>query len=371
MTESDLLQSDQQEGTLHPRETERLYGHEIPEERFLSAYNNNNLHHAWMLTGPKGIGKATLAWRIAKFLFAHQDNNDAELFSVEDQHVSLDIGENHIINNKVKALSEPGLLLLRCSYNEAKKQFSKNITIDQIRELNKFFSFSSTDGTRRVVIIDSVDDLNVNSANALLKSLEEPPQNSTFLLISHRPSMLLATIKSRCIELNCSPLKQNDLKSALIASGEDEESLDTGIITLASGSVGNALRLLNFDAINIYKLLLEIVGTFPTINGEKAVFLSEMASKKTNTQNISIIIELIELVISRLAYSGIGKEFDEIIDDERNILANVCFNLNQSQKWASLLGELRKKVNYGLKVNIDPGTLVLDMVLKMNETARD
>ena len=371
MTELEPLQSDQQEGTLHPRETKSLYGHKTQEQRFLSAYNNNNLHHAWLLTGPKGIGKATLAWRIAKFLFAHQDNSNAELFVTGDKHVSLEIDENHIINNKVMALSEPGLLLIRCSYNEAKKQFNKNITVDQIRELNKFFSFSSTDGTRRIVIIDSVDDLNVNSANALLKSLEEPPHNSTFLLISHRPSMLLATIKSRCIELNCSPLKQKDLKSALIASGEDEEALDTGIITLASGSVGNAFRLLNLDAINIYKLLLEIVETFPTINGEKAIFLSEMASKKNNNQNIDIIIELIELVISRLAYSGIGKDFDEIITNEKNILAKICFNLNQSQKWASLLGELRKKINYGLKVNIDPGTLVLDMVLKMNKTARD
>jgi DNA polymerase-3 subunit delta' len=96
-----------------------------------------------------------------------------------------------------------------------------------------------------------------------------------------------------------------------------------------------------------------------------------MASKKNNNQNIDIIIELIELVISRLAYSGIGKDFDEIITNEKNILAKICFNLNQSQKWASLLGELRKKINYGLKVNIDPGTLVLDMVLKMNKTARD
>ena len=371
MTDLDYPQSDKQEGARHPRETLKLFGQQNAEQQFLKAYNNNNLHHAWLITGHKGIGKATLAWRIAKFLFAHQENNTKSLFKTVDNHETLDLNSTNPIHKSITALSEPGLFLIRCLYDESKKQFNKNITVDQIRKLNKFFSLSSTDGTRRIVIIDSVDDLNINSANALLKSLEEPPARCTFLLISHRPSMLLNTIRSRCVELNCAQLSTKNIRDALHATGENIETLDSGLITLSSGSVGKALYFLRNDALETYKLLLEIVKTFPRLDGKMAMSLSELVSNKKNNHKIDLIIELIEVIISRLAFTGISKDFPEIIPAEKKTLIEVCYNLEQSQKWASLIGKLRSKVDYGLKVNIDPGALILNTLLEMNKTAKD
>ena len=370
MIDLDLPQSDKQSDACHPRETLELFGQNLAEKRFLNAFNNNNLHHAWLISGSSGIGKATLAWRIAKFLFVNQSNNSNELFKEDTLSSSLDIDHSHPVNPRLRALSEPNLFLLRRLYDEEKKRFRSNITVDQVRKLNHFFALSSTDGKRRVVIIDSVDDLNNNSANALLKSLEEPPKDCLFLLISHQPAALLPTIKSRCIELRCQKLSSENMYKALNTSNIDANTLSDGLINLSDGSVGNAIRLSNYNALNIYKTIVEIVETFPNLNGNLAIALSEQASKKGDGQILNIIVELIELVISRLAYSGLGKLTEELIQNEKIILNSVSNTEKHAKSWADLVGKLRKKINYAITVNIDPGTLILDTLFTMNQTSQ-
>ena len=370
MIDLDLPQSDKQSDACHPRETLELFGQNLAEKRFLNAFNNNNLHHAWLISGSSGIGKATLAWRIAKFLFVNQSNNSNELFKEDTLSSSLDIDHSHPVNPRLRALSEPNLFLLRRLYDEEKKRFRSNITVDQVRKLNYFFALSSTDSKRRVVIIDSVDDLNNNSANALLKSLEEPPKDCLFLLISHQPAALLPTIKSRCIELRCQKLSSENMYKALKTSNIDADTLSDGLINLSDGSVGNAIRLSNYNALSIYKSIVEIVETFPNLNGNLAIALSEQASKKGNDQILNIIVELIELVISRLAYSGLGKLTEELIQNEKIILNSVSNTEKHAKSWADLVGKLRKKINYAITVNIDPGTLILDTLFTMNQTSQ-
>ena len=370
MIDLDLPQSDKQSDACHPRETLELFGQNLAEKRFLNAFNNNNLHHAWLISGSSGIGKATLAWRIAKFLFVNQSNNSNELFKEDTLSSSLDIDHSHPVNPRLRALSEPNLFLLRRLYDEEKKRFRSNIAVDQVRKLNHFFALSSTDSKRRVVIIDSVDDLNNNSANALLKSLEEPPKDCLFLLISHQPAALLPTIKSRCIELRCQKLSSENMYKALNTSNIDTDTLSDGLINLSDGSVGNAIRLSNYNALSIYKSIVEIVETFPNLNGNLAIALSEQASKKGNDQILNIIVELIELVISRLAYSGLGKLTEELIQNEKIILNSVSNTEKHAKSWADLVGKLRKKINYAITVNIDPGTLILDTLFTMNQTSQ-
>jgi len=183
--------------------------------------------------------------------------------------------------------------------------------------------------------------------------------------------MLLSTIRSRCVELNCAQLDIKNIHEALISAGENVDSLDSGLVTLSSGSVGKALHLFRNDALGIYKSLLEVVQTFPNLDGKLALSISELVSSKKNNHKIDLILELIEVIISRLAFSGIGKDFPEIIPNEKKTLIELCFNLEQSQKWASLVGKLRAKVDYGMKVNIDPGTLILNTLIVMNKTAKD
>jgi DNA polymerase-3 subunit delta' len=157
---------------------------------------------------------------------------------------------------------------------------------------------------------------------------------------------------------------------ALNTSNIDADTLSDGLINLSDGSVGNAIRLSNYNALSIYKSIVEIVETFPNLNGNLAIALSEQASKKGDDQILNIIVELIELVISRLAYSGLGKLTEELIQNEKIILNSVSNTEKHAKSWADLVGKLRKKINYAITVNIDPGTLILDTLFTMNQTSQ-
>ena len=211
-----LPEPDRVEGAPHPRETAHLYGQAAAEAAFLDSYRRGRLHHGWLLTGPRGVGKATLAWKIARFLLA-TPADDGGMFAPPPPE-TLDIPEDHPVARRMRALGEPGLFLLRRGENDSGTGLSAEIRIDEVRKVKHFFQMSAADGGRRVVIIDAADEMNVQASNGVLKILEEPPPNATLLLISHQPSRLLPTIRSRCRELRLSPLGAEDMATALTLS---------------------------------------------------------------------------------------------------------------------------------------------------------
>ena len=198
----DIPEADCAPGTRHPRMAPKVVGHHVAEQTFLDAFNSDRLHHAWMITGPKGIGKATLAWRMARFLLA-TPKDDGGLFGTSDKPRSLDVSGDLPVNARINALSEPRLCLIRRPWDAKSERLRAEITVDEVRKLRSFFGLSAPDGGHRVVIVDCADEMNVNAANALLKVLEEPPVNTTLFLISHQPTRLLPTIRSRCRTLRC------------------------------------------------------------------------------------------------------------------------------------------------------------------------
>jgi len=368
MTDTELPQSDMLAGVPHPRDSKTLFGQNLAEEDFLRAVNSKRLHHAWLITGPKGIGKATLAWRAARFILINSKTWVASASSSERSYTSLDVNADDPINNRINASSETGLFALRRNYDKDKKRFQNNITVDEVRKLKNFFSLSSTDGSWRVVIIDSVDDMNVNSLNALLKSLEEPPQNCIFFLISHNSSKLLPTVRSRCRTLNCLKLDPEAMENALKNSDINMEGLG-GIITLADGSVGGAVNLKRQNALEIYSSLLETVKTFPNLDGHLASTLSEKVSTRGENQNFDTFINLFEVLTSRLALAGLGMLNQEIIKNEKSILTRLSNSVYHAQEWARVLEEQGRRLNYGKQVNIDASTLILDTIINMNKTS--
>ena len=283
----DIAESDKLDGCPHPRKTLNIFGHKEAQSSILNAIKINKIHHAWLLCGPKGIGKSTLAWKIARSLLISKST------SINDNNTEfsnkLEIPENNPIYKRTLALTEPKLHLLRKNWNLKTEKFSQNITIDDIRSLKKFFSLSSTDNGRRVVIIDSADDLQTASANALLKILEEPPVNTTILIISHNPSMLLPTIKSRCRLLKLKPLNSVDLQSGVHQALEIESGVDDRILELAHGSVGNAIHLLNNNGLEIYKSLCTLFSTKSGLNRVKAIELASKATNKNSRQYFDIL----------------------------------------------------------------------------------
>ena len=377
MTENNLTLSDQITGYPHPKVTKTLFGHDFSEQEFINCYKSGKLHHGWLITGAKGIGKATLAWRIAKFLLTQpidsiQTNGFLDI-SDGNKPIELDEHLKNAITARIMAESEPRLAVLRKSFDEKRKTFRSNIQVDEVRQLNNFFSLSVSDGGGRVAIIDCVDDLNINAANALLKTLEEPPKNTVFLLISHNPQSLLPTIKSRCRELRLSNLTESNLISALRQINLTIPENDIEIYSLlGSGSVGNSIRLLEHDGAGLYRTILSFLNQLPNLNGfEIEKFVGTFTGTK-NRSRLELFIELLNIVIARISKSGITghSSAEKILKDEREIFEKLCPNPTNAKKWAELAQTQSENLKHGLAVNLDPGSLILDTFFRIEDCAK-
>ncbi|HYD73630.1 MAG TPA: DNA polymerase III subunit delta' [Candidatus Binatia bacterium] len=224
-TEKPAPETDKEPEAPHPRETYSFVGHEEQEQALDDGLNSGRMHHAWLITGTKGLGKATLAYRFARVALGAKRNGPR----------ALDVDPEDQVARRVAALSHPDLFVLRRGLNDRGRP-RREITVDDARELGHFFSLAPSEGGMRVAVIDAVDDLNTNSANAILKTLEEPPARSVLLLVCHAPGAILPTIRSRCRRLALRPLSDAQVAAAL---GEKDDAL----VALAKGRPGRAIAL--------------------------------------------------------------------------------------------------------------------------------
>lgn len=258
-----------------PQENHILLGHEYAEKILLDAWKNNSLHNSWLISGIEGIGKATLAYRFARFLLAADDTK-------KDSYSSLNVSESSEAFRLVARDAHPDLKVLARDYTETDRKKilkaikdgeplasdelstlkkSSFIKVDDVRLINEFLSKKSSHDGWRVVIVDSVDDMNSASANAILKILEEPPLKTMMILISHNPSRLLATIKSRCSKLDLRPLDDLTLASLLRRYRPAlAETQVKQLVSICSGSIGKAMIYADNDALSLYANLSALVA---------------------------------------------------------------------------------------------------------------
>ncbi|MDR0807879.1 MAG: DNA polymerase III subunit delta' [Gemmobacter sp.] len=363
----DFPEPDRVEGAPHPRETVRLVGHEAAQESFLSSFRAGRLHHGWLITGPRGVGKATLAWRLARFLLAVPED-DGGMFAPPPPE-TLDIPDDHPVARRLVALSEPGLYLLRRGLNLTETMPAQEILVGEVRRLKDYFALSAADGGRRVAIIDSADEMNMQAANALLKLLEEPPAGVVFLLISHQPSRLLPTIRSRCRELRLVPLPAEQMAQALEQAGTPAED-PQAMAELAGGSVGAAIRLANLDGMAFYEDLLAVLSGLPRMDRAKLLALSESGSGKGREQHFDLAVTLIDLLLARLARSGTTGVLPlEAGRGEAALLQRLSPDPWAARRWAELAQSLSARARRGKAVNLDPAALLMDMLLQIEQTA--
>ena len=244
-----------------PRETTALFGHDEAERALLEAYKGGRIPHAWLIGGPPGIGKATLAFRLARFVMAHPDPRAAETQKAD----SLAIDPESPVARRIAAQAQGDLLVLERSINEQTGKLYTVIRVDDVRRTASFFGSTAGEGGWRIAIVDAVDDLQREGANALLKVLEEPPKRSLLLLISHAPGRELPTIRSRCRRLLLRPLETEDVGRALAeATGRNPSEADVRRAAEASeGSVGRALGLLDASALALRQRVLELFAQLP------------------------------------------------------------------------------------------------------------
>jgi DNA polymerase-3 subunit delta' len=247
----------------HPRETTALFGHREAETALLDAYRSGRIPHAWLIGGAQGIGKATLAYRMARFVLAHRNPQATAVQQADTLHIDA----TDPVARHVAAGAHGGLLTLERTLND-KGVMRTFITVDETRETIGFFGSTAAVEGWRVCIVDTVDEFNANAANALLKVLEEPPQQSLFLLVSHAPARVLPTILSRCRRLSLRPLATDDVVHAAAEAANiaaDDPALAEAA-TAAEGSVARALTLLGGDAVKLYQRTAALLAALPRVD---------------------------------------------------------------------------------------------------------
>lgn len=360
---------DRVEGAPHPRDARRLFGHALAEAAFVQALAAGRLHHGWLIAGPKGIGKATLAWRIARFMLAHP-GADSVVAGAAAVHGGLDVPDGDPAQALVAAGAHPGLLVIRRGYDEKAKRLRAVITVDETRRLHRFFGTRATEGGWRVVIVDAADEMNPNAANALLKALEEPPARALLLLVAHRASALLPTIRSRCRMLPLSPLGAGDMAAALAQAGNAPGGDAAALAALSGGSVGQAVRLIRGDGLALYADLVATFGAAPRIDRARLRALAESCAGRGSEPRFELLMTLTELWLARLARSGVtGPPVPEAVPGEAAAMARLSPDLDAARAWASAAGELVPRMRQGWRVNLDPAGLVLDTGLRIEALA--
>jgi DNA polymerase III subunit delta' len=360
---------DRIEGAPHPRQTAQLIGQSKAEAAFLAAFNGKHLHHGWLVTGPRGVGKATLAWKIARFLLATPDD-DGGMFAAPAPQ-SLDIPDSHPVAHRLAALTESRLFLLRRPYDEKAARLKQDITVDEVRKMKSFFALSAADGGRRVAIIDSIDEMNVSAANALLKLLEEPPARVTILMISHQPAKLLPTIRSRCRELRLGALSPQDLSNALTQAGGEVAAFEaTALAELAGGSVGEAFRMTNLDGLQHYEALISLFATLPRLDRPRALSFAEKSAGKGAEAQFDLSVTLLDLFLARLARAGTLQLLPpEAARGEADLISRLSPSPHHAREWADAAQHLGLRARKARAVNLDPAALLMDMLLHINETS--
>jgi len=363
---------DQVEGAPHPRETRTLYGQQAAEAEFLDSFNTGRLHSGWLITGPRGVGKATLAWKIAGFLLSQPraETEDGLFGDAPPEPDRLDVDPEHSDMRLLASGAHPRLFVLRRAWEEKTEKLKTVITVEEVRKLRGFFGMSAADGGRRVVIVDAADEMNVNAANAILKLLEEPPEGATVLMVAHQPSRLLPTIRSRCRVLRCGLLTPDDMGHAL-AQADSHTDAPAALAALTGGSVGEAIRLVNLDGLAIYGELVSLVDAPAGFDRPRAIKLAETSAGRGSDARFTLTLDLIDRFLSRAARTGLeGPPTDQAAPGEARLLARLAPDASAARAWADLAQEVSDRTRHGKAVNLDPALLILDTLFRIEQTVQ-
>lgn len=306
---SEILEIDKLENFPHPRDNANLLGLEVAEKALFDAFMSGKMHHAWIISGQKGIGKATLAYKFAQFILEHKTPENVSLAGIE----ALEPNLSAISARQVRARSHPSLFVLKRAYNDKTKKYGQNINIENVRRAEQFLNKTVEKNGWRVVIIDSADDLNNNSANALLKSVEEPPKNTIFLIVSSLPAKLLPTIRSRCRMLKLPDLSDQTIGQLLQFHNVEVNAEQRDIILfLGQGSFARTLEVIDVDGLEIYKKMLGLLYQIPRISREDIhKFGGELALKAVESKFIFFTEQYLAIISRLIKFISLGADADK------------------------------------------------------------
>lgn len=301
-----------EEDRLSPKTTPDLFGHEEAENTLLETYNSGRMHHAWLITGPRGIGKATLAYRFARFLLKHGKTGGGDagdslfgdaLPSVEPDN--LYVSPEDPVFRRVASGGHGDLMVIEREFDDKKNRFKGQIGVDRVRGVGSFLSKTSAEGGWRVVVIDAADEMNRNSANAVLKVLEEPPEQAVLLLLAHNPGRLLPTIRSRCRTLVLNSLSDEVIVDLMAKYAPDSSAQDAiGLAKLSEGSFGRALSLHDEGGLDLHGELIDLLSTLPQLDVEALHKLGDKMARAGADDAFRTLGDLLRWWLGRLISQG-------------------------------------------------------------------
>lgn len=361
-----IPEADRLDDLPHPRATPALYGQFAAEQQLLSGLASGRLHHGLMLAGPEGVGKATLAYRFARHALA--DPMERDPFGQ-----SLDVAPETVAARQVLALSHPGLLVIRRPWDHKGKRFMSSITVDEVRRIKSFLGHTAAAGSNRVVIVDAADELNLNAANALLKSLEEPPPNTFILLVASTPGRLLPTLRSRCRTVSLQPLSDEDLRraaqAALMKSERDPPGPSdwTRLIALANGSARRLLVLWMRDGLKLQDRIETLFKGLPRMDWSLVHTLGDELASVASADRFEIFFDLLMQQLAamiRAVATGTDAASASQSGGGRPITAP------RLATWAELWETLVREKAEAMALNLDRKSLILETFSRIESAAR-
>ncbi|MCW8915553.1 MAG: DNA polymerase III subunit delta' [Magnetovibrio sp.] len=353
-----------------------LRGHDEGESTLLDAFNSGRLHHAWLITGPKGIGKATLAHRFARFVLTHGKKDDGpglfgEALPAEDP-TSLNVSKESLVYQRIVAGGHADMLVIERRINEKTGKLKSVIDVDSVREVGSFLRLTPAEGGYRVVVIDSADEMNANSANAVLKVLEEPPKNALLILVSHNPGRLLPTIRSRCRKLALRPLEPQ-LVSELVRTYAPQVSAEDGahLASLSDGSIGRALGLVEEGGLELYSDLLALLHSLPNIDIQALHTLADRVGRAGAEDAFFTVTGLLRWWMERMILIAAGKAptTSGMNDDEALFMAGLASQASL-ERWFLVWEKINHLVARTDSLNLDRKQIILDAFLGLENTVR-
>ncbi len=359
----DLPEPDRIEGARHPRETMSLHGHGAAEAAIAATFASGRIPHAWLLGGPEGIGKATLAYRMARALLSSGSPGPRDTLAADPDDPAV---------LRVVHGVHPDLFVLRRPADEKTGKLKTVITVDEVRRLHGFLTHHASAGGWRVALVDAADDMNRNAANALLKVLEEPPARTLLVLIAHAPARLLPTIRSRCRKVVLNPLDGEAVAAVLAEQGcgvaPDKAPL---VAMLAEGSAGKAFTLASGNALALYEEMTGLLARLPDIDPAALHGFAEKACSRTDETVFTVTIGLLEGWLARLIRTGAcGPGATSVAGRvEEETLVRIAAR-RPLDDWIAAWDKIRESFAAGVPLNLDRKQLLLTAFFTLQATAR-
>ncbi len=363
------------DSNLTPRANADLIGHAKPEAAMLGAWASGKLAHAWLITGPRGIGKATLAYRFARFILSRGRLGGAGqrggMLSNDALPKSLYLSPKEPVFRRVAAEGHADLVSIERRADARSGKLRSEIVVDDLRGVGKFMSKTAAEGGWRLAIIDSADEMNLNAANAILKVLEEPPRGAILLLVSHNPGRLAPAVISRCRRLALRPLDEDVVANLVLRHQPETSSEDAAILArLAEGSIGCALSMAREGGLDLYRELTGLIQTLPHLDAQALHRLGERVEGKGGEEVFRVVSDLLGRWLGRLVLFGAGGKSSHACSAAEQALMQRLLDFAAVGCWIEVWEKVTHLFAHADKANLDRRQVILSAFFTLEDAVQ-